>query len=359
MSYRTPDVDRVAQEGALFTDWYGQQGSARIRKWTMRTWTLTALLAALVAAQVAIADPLPSWSDTETKRAILGFIDRVTTDGPDYVAPEQRIAAFDNDGTLWVEQPIYTQLAFAVDRVRELAPRHPEWQDEHPFKGVLEGDMNALAASGERGMVELIAATHAGTTTDEFARLVTSWIESARHPRFDRPYTEMVYQPMLEVLDLLRQRDFHIYIVSGGGVEFMRPWVRRVYGISPEHVIGSRIELEYEVRGGKPVLVRLPEVELVNDKAGKPIGIQQVIGRPPIMVFGNSDGDFHMLEWATSAPGPRLGVIVHHTDGEREWAYDRDSHVGALSRALDEAPSRGWIVVDMQRDWKVIFPLQQ
>lgn len=282
----------------------------------------------------------------------------MTSQGEDYVPPEQRIAAFDNDGTLWVEQPVYTQLVFAFDRVRELAARHPEWQDRQPFKGVLEGDMKAVAAGGERGMVELIAATHAGTTTEEFARVVASWMVSARHPRFDRLYTETVYQPMLEVLDLLRQHDFDIYIVSGGGVEFMRPWVRRVYGIPPEHVIGSRIELEYRVRGGRPVLVRLPEVDLVDDEAGKPVGIQQVIGRPPLVAFGNSDGDFQMLEWTTASPGPRLGVIVHHTDGEREWAYDRSSPVGALSRALDEAPSSGWVVVDMKRDWRVIFPFE-
>lgn len=317
-------------------------------------------LTALLTAQAMAEDPLPSWNDTETKRAILEFVDRVTSEGEDdYVPPEQRIAAFDNDGTLWVEQPVYTQLAFAFDRVRELAPERPEWRNRQPFKGILEGDMAAAAASGERGIAELIAATHVGNTTDEFARIVSEWSASARHPRFDRPYTEMVYQPMLEMLELLRDHGFDIYIVSGGGVEFMRPWVRRVYGVPPEHVIGSRAEVEYRVRDGNPVLVRLPAVDLVDDKAGKPVGIHQVIGRPPLVVFGNSDGDFQMLEWATSAPGPRLGVIVHHTDGEREWAYDRDSHFGTLSRALDEAPSRGWIVVNMKDDWKVIFPFQR
>ncbi|HLT92394.1 MAG TPA: HAD family hydrolase [Woeseiaceae bacterium] len=317
-------------------------------------------LAALVVARSVAADPLPSWNDTHAKRAILEFVERVTREGEaDYVPPEQRIAAFDNDGTLWAEQPMYAQLAFALDRVRQLASRHSDWRNRQPFKGVLEGDIAAVQASGERGMAELIAATHAGTTTEEFAQVVASWIRTARHPRFDRPYTEMVYQPMLEVLDLLRKNDFDIYIVSGGGAEFMRPWVRRVYGVSPEHVIGSRARVEYRVRDGKPVLVRLAAIDLVDDGAGKPVGIHQFIGRPPLIVFGNSDGDFEMLEWATAAPGPRLGVLVHHTDGDREWAYDRGSRFGALARGLDEAPSRGWIVVDMQRDWTVIFPFQR
>jgi phosphoserine phosphatase len=266
---------------------------------------------------------------------------------------------FDNDGTLWSEQPIYFQAAFAFDRVKALAPQHPDWKDRQPFKGVLEGDLAAVAASGEKGLLEIIAVTHAGNTTDEFETIVTNWIASARHPKFNRPYTEMVFQPMLELLTYLRANGFKTFIVSGGGVEFMRPWTERVYGIPPEQVVGSRAKVKYEVRNGVPVLTRLAEVDLVDDKAGKPVGIHQVIGRRPIAAFGNSDGDFEMLEWTTSAPGPRLGAIVHHTDAEREWAYDRTSHVGQLARGLDEAAKRGWVLVDMKQDWTIIYPFQK
>ncbi len=305
-------------------------------------------------------DPLPSWNDGASKRAIVDFVGRVTQhNGPEFVPSAERIATFDNDGTLWSEQPVYFQLAFALDRVKALAPQHPEWKAQQPFKGVLEGDMQAIAATGERGLVEILAVTHLGNTTDEFATIVTDWIDTARHPILKRPYTDLVYQPMLEVLAYLRDNGFKTFIVSGGGVEFMRAWVERVYGIPPEQVIGSRAKTKYELRRGVPVLLRLAEVDFVDDKAGKPVGIQQVIGRRPIAAFGNSDGDFEMLEWTTSGPGPRLGVIVHHTDAEREWAYDRKSHIGQLERGLDEANKRGWILADMKQDWKTIFPFRQ
>ena len=306
------------------------------------------------------SDPLPSWNDGTAKQAIEAFVDRVTTaGGAEFVAPNERIAVFDNDGTLWAEQPLYFQFAFALDRVRELAPQHPDWRERQPFKTVLDGDLAAALAGGERGIVELLAATHLGNTTDEFDAIVRSWIASARHPRFDRPYTELVFQPMLELLEYLRANDFQVFIVSGGGADFMRPWVENVYGIPPDRVIGSRPKMEYQVRNGVPVLVRLPEIDHVDDKAGKPVGIQQLIGRRPIAAFGNSDGDFEMLEWTTSGAGARFGMIVHHTDAEREWTYDRDSSIGELERALDEAPARGWVVVDMKRDWRVVFPFEQ
>jgi hypothetical protein len=312
------------------------------------------------AARPQVAAGLPSWNDGPSKRAIVAFVSRVTqAGGPDFVPVPERIAVFDNDGTLWSEQPIYAQVAFAFDRVKALAPQHPDWKDRQPFKGVIEGDMKAVAASGEKGLVEILAVTHVGNTTAEFAAIVADWIASARHPAFNRPYTEMVYQPMLELLAYLRANGFKTFIVSGGGVEFMRPWTERVYGVPPEQVVGSRAKVKYEVRGGVPVLARLADVDLVDDKAGKPVGIHQVIGRRPIAAFGNSDGDFEMLEWTTSGPGPRLGVIVHHTDAARESAYDRGSHVGQLARGLDEAPARGWVVVDMKQEWKVIYPFQR
>ena len=273
--------------------------------------------------------------------------------------PAERIAVFDNDGTLWAEQPMYVQLAFALDRVKTLAPSHPEWKTKQPFKSVIEGDIKAVLASGQGGLMQIMAASHAGTTTEEFETIVADWIASARHPESNRRYDEMVYQPMLDLLTYLRASGYKTFIVSGGGVEFMRPWVERVYGIPPEQVVGSRIKVKYQLREGVPVLLRLPEIDLIDDKAGKPVGIHQVIGRRPTIAFGNSDGDFEMLEWTTSAKGPRLGVIVHHTDGEREWAYDRDSHIGQLVRGLDEGPKRGWVIVDMKNDWKVIYPSQQ
>ena len=270
--------------------------------------------------------------------------------------PAERIAVFDNDGTLWVEQPMYTQLAYVIDRVKTLAPEHPEWKDEQPFKAVLTGDLEALKTSGMDGVDKLLAATHANMTTVEFERIVGDWIASARHPRFDRLYTQVVYQPMLELLDYLRANGFKTFIVSGGGIDFMRPWAERVYGIPPEQVIGSQIAMRYEVRDGMPVMMRKPEIAFIDDKAGKPVGIQRHIGRRPILAFGNSDGDYQMLEWTTAGPGKRLGLILHHDDGEREYAYDRESHVGRLSKGLDDAGSKGWTLVSMKRDWSRVFP---
>jgi phosphoserine phosphatase len=302
-------------------------------------------------------DPLPSWNDGATRSAIVDFINRVTDpQSPDFVPEAERIAVFDNDGTLWSEQPSYFQLFFAMDRVRVLAPEHPEWRDVQPFKAVLDGDMEALAAAGEHGILELVMATHAGMTTTEFEAVVTDWLTTAVHSTTGRPFTEMVYQPMLELLDHLRANGFRTFIVSGGGIEFMRPWTEAVYGIPPEQVVGSSIKTSYEVRDGRPTLVRLPEIFFIDDKAGKPVGIHRHIGRRPIAAFGNSDGDFQMLEWTTAGDGARLGVYIHHTDAEREWAYDRDSHIGRLDRGLDEAAARGWVVVDMQEDWRQIYP---
>lgn len=308
------------------------------------------------AGSASAEDPLPSWNECAAKSAVLKFVAATTTEGDrDFVPPAERIAVFDNDGTLWAEQPMYVQLAFALDRVKAIAPQHPEWKGKQPFQAAIEGDFKTLAEGGEKALVELLMATHAGMTTEEFERIVRDWLKTARHPRFDRPYTEVVYQPMLEVLAFLRKSGFKTYIVSGGGVEFMRPFTEAVYGVPPEQVVGSAIKLRYEDAGGAPRLFRLPEVDFVDDKAGKPVGIQKAIGRRPVAAFGNSDGDFQMLEWTTSAPGLRFGLIVHHTDAEREWAYDRKSHVGKLDLALDAAPKRGWVVVDMQRDWKRIF----
>ena len=305
-------------------------------------------------------DPLPSWNEGPAKKSIVDFVAKVTKDGgKQFVPAAERIAVFDNDGTLWSEQPMYVQLAFALDRVRALAPKHPEWKEQQPFKAALEGDTKALAAAGERGLVELMMATHAGMTTDEFEDIVKDWLATAKHPRFKKPYTELVYRPMIELLAYLRASGIKTYIVSGGGIEFMRPWADQVYGIPPEQVVGSSIKLKYELREGKPVLLRLPGLEFIDDKAGKPVGIQKFIGRRPIMAFGNSDGDFEMLEWTTSGTGSRFGLIVHHTDTEREYAYDRKSPFGRLDRALDEAPKRGWTVVDMKKDWKRIFSFEK
>ena len=311
----------------------------------------------LASAVAQAADSLPSWNDGPTKARIVGFVQAVTdASGKDFVPPSDRIAVFDNDGTLWSEQPAYFQLLFAIDRVRALAPRNPRWKTQQPFKAALEGDMKALAASGEKGLLQLLMVSHAGMTTDEFTRIAKDWLATARHPTLARPYTDLVYQPMLEVLEYLRANGFRTYIVSGGGVEFVRAFSEQRYGIPPEQVIGSSIRTRYEVRDGVPVIVRLPELDFIDDKAGKPVGIQKFIGKRPIAVFGNSDGDFEMLEWATSGPGPRLGVIVHHDDGVREFAYDRASPVGRLNRGLDEGPKRGWTIASMKRDWKTIHP---
>jgi len=305
-------------------------------------------------------DPLPSWNEGKPKQQILNFVKDVTTSSSsDFVPAGERIATFDNDGTLWSEQPAYFQLFFAMDRVKALAAQHPEWKEQMPFKAVLEDDMAALAASGEKGLLQLVMASHAGMTTVEFEKIVENWLATAKHPRFKRPYTDLVYQPMLELLTYLRANGFKTFIVSGGGIEFMRPWAERVYGIPPEQVVGSSIKTQYEVRSGKPVLVRLPELNFIDDKAGKPVGINQHIGRRPLMAFGNSDGDFQMLEWTTSGQGPRFGLLVHHNDDQREWAYDRDSHIGRLARGLDEGPKRGWTIVSMKDDWKRVFSFEK
>jgi hypothetical protein len=335
-------------------------GAVSRRTLLRATATLAALLPGLALAHpAAAADPLPSWNPGAAKTAILDFVTAVTTEGSlDYVPVEQRIAVFDNDGTLWVEQPIYTQLAFALHRVKELAPQHPEWTTDQPFKAALQDDRQALAASGYEGIVKLVMASHAGMTTDAFAAIVSEWLERARHPRFQQPYTRLVYQPMLELMALLRGNGFRTWIVSGGGVEFMRPWTEAVYGVPPEQVIGSSIKTVFEIRDGTPVLVRLPEVHFIDDKAGKPVGINTFIGRRPIAAFGNSDGDLQMLQWTTSTAGRRFGLIVHHDDADREYAYDRDSPVGRLDKALDAAPANGWTVVSMKRDWAAVFPGQ-
>ncbi|MCW1411902.1 haloacid dehalogenase-like hydrolase [Rhizobium sp. 1AS11] len=332
--------------------------SARNFLYFCRGAALAAALCLLTAASaVAQTDALPSWNDTASKQAIVSFVEKVTKAGSaDFVPEPERIAVFDNDGTLWVEHPMYTQLAFALDRVKALAPQHPEWKETQPFKAVLEGDMKALAASGEKGLVELIMATHAGMTTSDFQKVVTDWFASARDPKFKRPYTELVYQPMIELLAYLRDNGFKTFIVSGGGIELMRPWAEEVYGIPPEQVIGSSIKTEFRMQDDTPTLFRLPEVNFIDDKAGKPVGINQHIGRRPIAAFGNSDGDLQMLQWTTMAGGPaRLGVLIHHTDAEREYAYDRDTEFGRLDKALDAASIAGWTVVDMKADWKQVF----
>jgi hypothetical protein len=335
----------------------------------------TFAFAALVAIPVSLAapnasaearpaevDPLPSWNDGAVKRRILAFV-RATTDrgGPDYVRPEDRIATFDQDGTLWVSHPLYTQAVFALDRVAELAPEHPEWRDREPFKTVLFGDEAALARLTEQDVAEILAATHAGTSTDEFRALVEAWLARAKDPRFQRPYTELAYLPMLELLGYLRANGFRTYVVTGGGQEFVRVYSEEIYGVPPEQVIGSSIATRYEVRGGKPVLVRDPEVFFVDDKGGKPVGIHLFVGKRPILAFGNSDGDREMLEWTTGGGRAGLGLLLLHTDAAREYAYGPaaglpDTRVGAFSQALlDEAKRKGWIVVDMKRDWKRVF----
>ena len=329
-----------------------------MRKKAHRSLALTLLLfLCLLPSAKAQNDPLPSWNNTTPRQTIIDFVRRVTRQGsPDFVPVDQRIATFDNDGTLWVEKPVPVQLFFVIDRVHQLAPKHPTWKTTQPFKGVLEGDMKAAAATGEKGLIQLMAATHTGMTTDEFQKIVTDWIATAQHPRFKRPYTQCVYQPMLELLAYLRSNGFKTYIVSGGGIEFMRPWTERVYGVPPEQVIGSSAKTKFEIVNGQPVIMRLPEINFIDDKEGKPVGINQYIGRRPIAAFGNSDGDLQMLEWTAAGPGPRLMLLVHHTDAVREYAYDRQDKLARLDKALDEAEAKGWIIVDMKNDWKTIFP---
>jgi haloacid dehalogenase-like hydrolase len=321
----------------------------------------TTVLSSPVQAQTTPNAPLASWNDGPAKQAIIDFV-RATTDqaSAKFVPPEQRIATFDNDGTLWCEQPFYFELAFAFDEIKRLAPQHPDWQTQEPFKAVLDGDRQGLAAPGEKGLLQIVMATHAGMTTAEFRTAVLNWLAVARHPRFKRPYTDLVYQPMLELLAYLRGNGFKTFIVSGGGVEFMRPWTEKIYGVPPEQVVGSSGMVKFEMGAdGKPVLMKLPQIEFVDDGPGKPVGINRFIGRRPIFAFGNSDGDLQMLQWTAAGGGARFAGIVHHTDAAREYAYDRQSKIGRLDKALDEATARGWTVVDMKRDWRMVFPFQK
>lgn len=339
-----------------------RSGAAPVRRSLACGWAVLCLLAALAWTNVCMAadDPLPSWNDGATKQQIENFVKKVTTRGsPDFVEPARRMAVFDNDGTLWAEQPAYFEFFFALDQLKAMSPQHPEWKTTEPFKSALAGDMKGLAASGEKGVLELVAATHSGMTTDEFARSVSQWVSTAKHPKTQRVFTEMVYQPMLELLHYLRDNGFKTYIVSGGGQDFMRAWVPAVYGIPPEQIIGSQGELKYELQNGKPVLVKLPKVALIDDGPGKPVGIQRSLGLKPIFAFGNSDGDQQMLEWTASGDGARFAGLVHHTDAAREWSYDRQSKIGKLDKALDEAAAKDWTVVDMKKDWKVIYPAEK
>jgi phosphoglycolate phosphatase-like HAD superfamily hydrolase len=328
-----------------------------------RRTVISVLLASLLClpfnrSAVAQSDPLPSWNDGAAKKSITDFVARVTTQGgADFVPPAERIATFDNDGTLWCEQPMYFQAAFALDRVKAMAPQHPEWKQQQPFRAFLAGDRTALFAQGEKGLLTLIMAAHSGMTTDEFAKSVADWLAEARHPRFNRPYNELIYQPMVELLSYLRANGFKTFIVSGGGVEFMRVWTEKAYGIPPEQVVGSSGVTKFEIAAdGRPVLMKLDKIEFIDDGPGKPVGINRFIGRRPIFAFGNSDGDLQMLQWTTVSSGARFAGIVHHTDDVREYVYDRGSRIGKLDKAWDEAKLRGWTVVDMKKDWKEIFP---
>lgn len=323
----------------------------------MRHISAFAMTVMMLVPLTAHADDLPSWNDGASKQAIITFVTAVSTEGgTDYVAPAERVAVFDNDGTLWSEQPMYVQLAFVLDRIKAMAPEHPEWTETEPFKSVLAGDLAGLAASGEKGLMQLLGATHSGMTSEEFTKIADDWIETSRHPKTGKPYTSMIYQPMLELISYLKANGFKVFIVSGGGIEFMRPWTEKVYGIPPENIVGSSIKSKYEVKDGKPEIVRLPEIEFVDDGPGKPVGIYTHIGRRPIAAFGNSDGDFQMLEWTTSRPGRSFGLIVHHDDADREYAYDRKSHFGKLDKGLDEGPKRGWTIVSVKTDWKTVYP---
>jgi len=328
---------------------------------SLKPYLLLILLVGLGFASLSKAENnLPSWNEVPAKQAIIDFVNKTTQlNSPDYVPVTERIAVFDNDGTLWSEQPLYFQALFCFDRIKALAQQHPEWETQEPFASVLRSDTASAMTGADRSLLEMVIATHANMTTDEFHQIVSEWIAKAKHPKTGRLYTEMVYQPMLELLDYLRANGYKTYIVSGGGLEFMRPWVEKTYGIPPEQVIGSSIKTQFEMRNNKPVLVRLPELNFINDKAGKPIGINQHIGRRPIAAFGNSDGDLQMLQWTTAGNGPRFALYVHHTDAKREWAYDRQSHIGKLDQGLDEAQQKGWTIVDMKQDWKIIYPFEK
>jgi phosphoserine phosphatase len=326
----------------------------------MHRYLLLSLLLIWFASSSAVAqDALPSWNDGPTKKAIVEFVAAVTDEtGRDYVEQAERIATFDNDGTLWVEYPMYTQVLFAFDRVKKLAPQHPEWKTKQPFKALLAGDMKTVGASGMKGLMEILMATHSGMTAAEFDKDVSVWLATHKQPKFKRLYTELIYQPQLELLDYLRANGFKTFIVSGGGIAFMRTFSEKAYGIPPEQVVGSSVVAEFQVKNGQPVLVRQPKINFINDKAGKPVGIYQHIGRRPILAFGNSDSDIQMIEYTMAGVGRRMGLFVHHTDAEREYAYDRKSHVGTLDKALDRAAAEGWIIVDMKKDWNAIFPEQ-
>ncbi|MCJ7759119.1 MAG: haloacid dehalogenase-like hydrolase [Gillisia sp.] len=304
-------------------------------------------------------DPLPSWNESASKTAIISFVEATTNEkGSDFIPVSERIATFDNDGNLWSEQPAYFQLFFAIDRVKAMATDHPEWKNEQPFKAVLENDMNELAKQGELGLLQLVMATHSGNTTEEFKADVQSWVKTAKHPTKNVRYSELVYQPMLELLQYLRTNDFKTFIVSGGGVDFMRAFVTEIYGIPEEQIIGSRIKTEFDYNNGNPVIKRLPAIDYIDDKEGKPLNIQKIIGKKPVFASGNSDGDLQMLQWTDSNSYTSFQLYLHHTDSIREWAYDRNSHIGKLDKGLDEATEKSWTVIDMEKDWKVIYPFE-
>lgn len=303
-------------------------------------------------------EPLPSWKEGATKDAIINYVNSITTEGVDFIPVSERVAVFDNDGTLWSEQPAYFQLFFAIDRIKTLAPEHPEWKTTQPFQAVLENDMKKLMTYGEHGLIEIVMASHAGNTVDEFEQIVKDWLANAKHPRFDRPYTDLVYQPMLELLKYLKENNFKTYIVSGGGIEFMRPWVEGVYGIPKDQVIGSSIKTEFVMEDGIAQIKRSAALDFIDDKAGKPVGINRFIGRKPVFAAGNSDGDLQMLQWTDSNTYPSFQIYIHHTDAEREWAYDRDSSIGRLDKGLSEANEKGWSIASMKTDWNVVYPFE-
>jgi len=332
-----------------------RQGTGRIFAAFTFVWPILFLIVA--APQASAQDPLPSWNNGASKQAIVAFVARVTKAGtPDFVPVPQRIATFDNDGTLWIEQPIYTQFEFAFDRIKLLAAGHPEWKNTEPFASVIDGDIGRALAGGEEALLQVLAATHAGMTTESYDRIAREWLKTKRDARYKREYSKLVYQPMLELLNYLRANGFKTFIVSGGGVEFIRAYAEEAYGIPPEQVIGSSGRLKYQMRGDVPELLKLPAVDVVNDKDGKVVSIQKVIGRRPIAAFGNSDGDLQMLEWTAAGKGARLALLVHHDDAAREWAYDRGSKIGGLDKALDAAIAKKWVVVSMKDDWNTIFP---
>ena len=311
--------------------------------------------------KISLTDPLPSWNESASKKAIIEFVSKTTKEGsPEFIPVADRIATFDNDGTLWSEQPMYFQLAFAMDQIKAMAPNYPEWKTTQPFKAVLENDVKTLVASGVDGLLEVLAVTHTGMTTEAFEKTVKEWMATATHPVSKKHYNEMIYQPMLELLKFLRDNGYKTFIVSGGGIDFMRPWIEETYGIPPYQVVGSSGKMKYEVVNGKPVIKKIAELTFNNDDDGKPIGIHQFIGKRPVFAAGNSDGDYQMLEWTTSATGyPRFGMFVHHTDAEREYAYDRTSHIGKLDKGLNDAAKNNWTIVDMKNDWATIYPTEK